>query len=137
MARMTPDEIDTILRTPLIGFIATIRPDITPHVTPVWYFYDGDLVHVAASTDSVKVRNVSSNPRASLSILHPEDHSRWVQVNGPVTLTKEGVSDVVRDMWKSYATGDDWEEGAEKALRDIDFILISITPDKLIGIIGE
>ena len=137
MARMTPDEIDTILRTPLITFIATIRPDMTPHVTPVWYIYDGDLVHVAADSKSVKVRNVSSNPRASLSILDPDDQSRWVQVNGPVTLTKEGVSDVVRDMWKSYAPGDDWEEKAEEILRDIDFILISVTPDKVIGIIGE
>ena len=51
MARMTPDEIDTILRTPLIAFIATIRPDMTPHVTPVWYIYDGDLVHVAADSN--------------------------------------------------------------------------------------
>lgn len=137
MARLTPDEIDTILRTPLIAFIATVKRDGMPHVTPVWYLYDGDRLLVAASTDSVKVRNVSGNPRASLSILDPDDHSRWVQVNGPVTLTKDGVSEVVRDMWKSYATGDDWEEGAEKALRDIDFILISITPDKVIGVFGE
>ncbi len=137
MARMTPDEIDTILGTPLIAFIATVKADGTPHVTPVWYLYDGEAVQVAASVDSVKVRNVRSNPRASLSILDPDDHSRWVQVNGPVTLTKDGVSGVVRAMWKSYAPGDDWEEKAEDILREIDFILISVTPEKVIGIIGE
>ena len=137
MARLTRDEIDTILRTPLIAFIATVKPNGMPHVTPVWYIYDGETVVVAASTDSVKVRNVSSNPSASLSILDPDDHSRWVQVNGSVTLTKEGVSGVVRAMWESYAPGEGWEEAAEQAMRDIDFILISVTPDKVIGIAGE
>ncbi len=137
MARMTPDEIEAILRTPLIASIATIKPDGSPHVTPVWFLYDDAAVQVAVSSTSVKARNVRSNPQVSLSILDGGDHSRWVQVNGPAALTKEGVSDVVRAMWRSYTEGDGWEESAEKVLRDIDFILISVTPVNVLGIIGE
>jgi hypothetical protein len=38
---MIPDEYADLLTRPLFGHRATIRPDGTPQVNPMWFSWDG------------------------------------------------------------------------------------------------
>ncbi len=134
---MTPEELDAFLRRPFIAFIATVKSDGSPHITPVWFHYDGVLVYVAASSSSVKVRNIKADPHVSLCIFTDTDRSRWVQVNGSASLSNEDIPDMVRTMSKNYLDEDDWERYSEQVLGEIEFTLITVNPGKILGIIED
>lgn len=46
----------------------TVRPDGSPHTTPVWFCLIKDTWWLASATRSVKVRNVAADPRLSLAL---------------------------------------------------------------------
>jgi PPOX class probable F420-dependent enzyme len=51
------------------GHLATLMPDGTPHVTPVWIDHEGDVVLVNTAEGRVKVKNVRKDPRVAISIV--------------------------------------------------------------------
>ena len=50
-----------------IGWLTTVAPDGTPQASPIWFLWDGDEVLVY-SLESLRVRNISSDPRVSLNL---------------------------------------------------------------------
>jgi PPOX class probable F420-dependent enzyme len=66
---MTPVEIDAFLthgtRT---AKLATSGPGGQPHVMPVWFVLDGDVLGFTTWGESVKGRNLSRNPRAAVMV---------------------------------------------------------------------
>jgi hypothetical protein len=55
-------------------WIASVRPDGRPHMTPVWFAWVGGKLYVSIDPDSVKNKNIAHNPRVALSLedgLHP------------------------------------------------------------------
>lgn len=51
-----------------IATLGTVRPDGSPHLTPVWYRYDDGDFLVSVDRDSRKHRNVQRDPRVELCI---------------------------------------------------------------------
>lgn len=49
-------------------WLTTLRPDGSPHTTPVWFVRDADVVWVATSRAAVKTRNLEHDPRVSLAL---------------------------------------------------------------------
>ena len=133
MGRMSQQEINDLLCEPNISIIATLHPDGTPHMTPVWHLIDGDRVILAVEEKSVKARNVRNDSRVALCIATRETPQRWAQVSGAAILSREGVADVVRKMSVHYMGVEKGERYAEQVLEDLNFILIKITPIKTIG----
>jgi F420H(2)-dependent biliverdin reductase len=57
-----------------IIWIASVRPDGRPHMSPVWFIYYEGKIYVSTDPKSVKVRNLLGNPHAVLALedgLHP------------------------------------------------------------------
>ncbi|MFF0478741.1 PPOX class F420-dependent oxidoreductase [Streptomyces sp. NPDC004284] len=79
-----PDSHIDLLQRPLFGHLATIRPDGSPHVNPVWYLWDGERLWFTTSTDRFKYRNIAKDPRVSLSVNDPDQPYRYVEVRGVV-----------------------------------------------------
>jgi F420H(2)-dependent biliverdin reductase len=55
-------------------WVASVRPDGRPHITPVWFVWVEEKIYISLDPNSVKVRNISSNNRVSLALedgLHP------------------------------------------------------------------
>jgi len=65
-----------------VAALATVRPDGRPHVTPVWYEYNGTEFVVSTFRTSQKLRNVSRKGFASLCIYSQEVPYRQVIVEG-------------------------------------------------------
>ena len=84
---MTPEDIEKFLKEPHIANLATVRPDGSPHVAPVWFLYDGEQVIVMVEKSAVKIRNIRHEPRIMLSIATDQTPYQYVLASGKATLT--------------------------------------------------
>ena len=133
MPRMTDDEIAEFLRLPLLSNLATLRTDGSPHLAPVWHLYDGEKLLILSSPTSVKVQNLRGDPRVGISIPRETEPHGFVQVNGTAELSEEWDRQVLWDMSINYQGQEEGARYAEQTYRDMEFVLITITPTKLIG----
>ena len=137
MGRLSQREINTILREPHISIISTVRPDGTPHMTPVWHLVDGEQVVVAVENTSVKARNVRRNPHVALCIALNESPQRWLLVNGAATIAHERIPELVRALSLHYLGAEEGATYAADVLRKLQFLLLRITPTSTIGFDGQ
>ncbi|MDP7628528.1 MAG: pyridoxamine 5'-phosphate oxidase family protein [SAR202 cluster bacterium] len=128
---MTPDEIDILLRRPLISYISTVRPDGGPHVTPVWHHYDGERAFVVAEDSSVKVNNLRLNPQAVLCIPTAIEPYKYVLVRGSTCLGYDSVNELTHVTAMNYLGNEEGKKYAKEALDQFNFIAITITPEKI------
>ena len=134
---MTPEQIEAYLSKPHIADLATVRPDGSPHVAPVWFLYEDGVVKVLAETSSVKVKNLKNEPRVSVSIATDQQPYEYVIVNGVAEVSGGDISDILRRISVHYQGPEEGERYAEKTLRELVLCLITIRPSKLIGWSGE
>jgi PPOX class probable F420-dependent enzyme len=78
--------------TKAYAYLATIMPDGSPQVTPVWFNTDGDDILINTARGRVKDLNMRVRPQVSLLIADPRDPLRYLQVRGRiVNFTEEGA----------------------------------------------
>lgn len=82
---IVPDSHQDLLTRPLFGHLATIRPDGTPQVNPMWFSWDGTFLRFTGTTTRYKYRNVTAHPEVAVSISDPEQPYRYLEVRGVVT----------------------------------------------------
>jgi len=81
---MIPDSHLDLLQRPLYAHLATIRPDGTPQVNPMWFSWDGEHLRFTNTTLRQKYRNVTAEPRVAISINDPDQPYRYLEVRGVV-----------------------------------------------------
>jgi PPOX class probable F420-dependent enzyme len=79
-----PDALADLLRDPNFGHLATVRPDGSPQVNPMWFLWDeeSNTVRFTHTTKRAKFRNLRANPAMALEVLDPEDAMRFVELRG-------------------------------------------------------
>ena len=130
---MTPEEIDALLKQPHIADLATVRPDGSPHVAPVWFHYDGEGVKVMAEPSAVKVRNIRHDARVALSIATNREPYQHVLVSGRCQVSYDGIPELLRSMAIHYKGRQEGLRYAERVLEETRFCILTITPSKLTG----
>lgn len=50
------------------AWLTTLRPDGSPHTTPVWFLLKGHTLWIASSRGNLKVRNIANDPRVSIAV---------------------------------------------------------------------
>lgn len=88
--------------------IATVMPDGTPQVTPVWIDSDGQNLLVNSARGRVKDRNLERNAAVAVAILDPENPYRYVQVRGVVVSAVEAGADEHIDALARRYLGTDY-----------------------------
>jgi PPOX class probable F420-dependent enzyme len=97
------DEAKRLLAGVNFGHLATLMPDGSPQVTPVWVDHDGEYVLVNTEEERQKPKNMRNDPRVALSITDSENPYKWVMIRGRVVdMTHEGGSDHIDKMAKKY-----------------------------------
>ena len=51
-----------------VVWLSTVRPDGTPHLVPIWFWWDGEALLVFSKPDAQKVRNLRANPSVMLAL---------------------------------------------------------------------
>ena len=99
-----PEKFDDLLRDKkAFASLATINPDGSPQVTPVWFDYDGKTLRINSARGRVKVRNMKEGAPVALAILDPDNPYRYVQVRGRIRrVTEEGADRHIDSLAKKY-----------------------------------
>src|SRR5215210_3028678 len=78
------------VKAPNFGYLATVMPDGSPQVSPVWVDVEGDFVLVNTATGRVKERNMRREPRVAISIADTDNQYEKVDIRGRVAEWVEG-----------------------------------------------
>ena len=62
--------------------LATVRVDGRPHVAPIWFDLDGDVLVFMTGENSVKARNMRRDPRVGLCVDEEEPPFHFVAIEG-------------------------------------------------------
>ncbi|MFE2935562.1 pyridoxamine 5'-phosphate oxidase family protein [Streptomyces sp. NPDC059278] len=106
VAAELPATARAFLTRPRTATLTTLRPDGTPHVTPVRFTFDTatGLVRVTTRAAARKARNVVAGGRAARVALCQADGFRWVTLEGRATVTDDPVrlTEAVRHYTARY-----------------------------------
>jgi PPOX class probable F420-dependent enzyme len=98
-----PDQAKDILSKQTFANLATLMPDGSPQVTPVWVDYEGDRIVINTAEGRAKPRNMRDDPRVALSATDPDNPYEAVIVRGHVSeMTHEGADEHIDAMAKKY-----------------------------------
>jgi PPOX class probable F420-dependent enzyme len=103
MAAKLDQYLDLLNDKKAFAHLATVMPDGTPQVTPVWFDYVGGAIRVNSARGRVKDRNMKEGAAVALSILDPDDPYRYLQIRGRVRkVTEEGAAAHIDSLAKKY-----------------------------------
>jgi PPOX class probable F420-dependent enzyme len=95
--------IRKLLKEPNFANLATLMPDGSPQVTPVWVDFDGTHILVNTAEGRQKPRNMRRDPRVAVSVFNQQDPYTYATVRGRVVeVTHEGADQHIDRMAKKY-----------------------------------
>jgi PPOX class probable F420-dependent enzyme len=107
MANTIPESYRDLFEKPAFAHLATIMPDGTPQVTPVWCDYDGTHIRINSAKGRVKDHNMRRNPRVAIEIMDPDNPYRYLAVRGRVAEITESGADAHIDVLAKKYLGQD------------------------------
>ena len=112
MASATPptltDDQVALLREKVLAHVATVMPDGSPQVTPVWVDTDGEAVLFNTAKGRLKYRNLRRDPRVAISIAARENDYRTVVLRGRAEFIEDGADDHIDRLAKKYLGADSY-----------------------------
>lgn len=104
-----PENFLDMFDRPIIANLATLMPDGSPHLTPVWIDYDDGYLMFTVIKGHVKDRNLAARPKVAVTLFDPENPFRYIMAKGTVVkITEDGAREHSQKMAKKYL-GEDGE----------------------------
>src|SRR5882757_6164391 len=129
MSATLSDELKKVLDGNVFVSIATIQPDGSPQVSPVWVKRDGDDVLIPTTVGRRKELNLRRDPRVTV-LVHPADAPySYAEIRGTVTLTEEGGQELINELSVKY-TGKPYGETNPSSHLDAPRVIVRVTPRK-------
>ena len=123
-----PDSHKDLLQKKAFANIATVNPDGSPQVTPVWFDADGEDLRINTARGRVKDRNLRHNSAVALSVMDPDNPYRYVQVKGRVTeVTESGADAHIDSLAKKYMDVDKYPYRRPGEVR----VIFKIRPERV------
>ena len=104
MATTIPPQFRDLLETKkAFAHLATLLPDGSPQVTPVWFDFDGTDLRINSAKGRVKDRNMRRDGRIAVAIQDPDNPYRYLAVRGRVEeITERGADAHIDALAKKY-----------------------------------
>jgi len=103
MAGAIPDQFKDLFSKGAFAQLATLMPDGSPQVTPVWCDFDGTNVRVNSAKGRVKDKNMRRDKKVALSVQDPENPYRYLAMRGEVVeITEDGADAHIDSLAKKY-----------------------------------
>jgi len=123
-----PDDYRDLFEKKTFAHVATVMPDGTPHVTPVWIDYDEERDRVLVNTERgrQKHRNVERDSKVGISMTDPDDPYRALSIVGEVeAVTTDGAREHIDELSRRYF-GEDYPSEIQT-----ERVLLVIRPDRV------
>ena len=103
MAAIPDKFLDLVKDKKAFANLATLMPDGSPHVTPVWFDYTNGVLRVNTAKGRVKARNMKAGAPVALAIMDPDNAYRYLQVRGRVKrMIEQGADAHIDSLAKKY-----------------------------------
>jgi len=130
MAAPVPDNFRDLFQKKAFASLATVMPDGSPQVTPVWFDWDGSHIRVNTAKGRVKDRNMRRTPTVALAILDPDNPYRHLAVRGRVVeMTEQGADAHIDALAKKYLGQDRYPYRRPGEVR----VIYKIQPERVAG----
>jgi PPOX class probable F420-dependent enzyme len=130
MAAIPDKYLDLLRQKKAFANLATVMPDGSPQVTPVWFDYDRGVIRVNTAKGRVKARNMKEGSAVALAIMDPDNPYRHIQVRGRVKrLTEEGANKHIDSLAKKYLGQDKYpyaQPGEVRVIYEIEPMSASV-----------
>ena len=104
-----PEKYQDLLQKKAFAQLATLMPDGSPHVAPVWFEFDGQNIVINTAKGRVKDKNMRRDPRVGLDILDPDNPYRHLSIRGRVVdVTEQGADAHIDKLSKKYLNVDSY-----------------------------
>lgn len=90
------DHARALLSGPNLAYLATLLPDGSPHVTPMWVALEGERILFGTVIGRVKERNLRRDPRVAFAVTDAANLYDKVDVRGRVVAVEEDPAEVRR-----------------------------------------
>ncbi|HEY4000939.1 MAG TPA: PPOX class F420-dependent oxidoreductase [Candidatus Xenobia bacterium] len=103
MAVQIPDKFKDLFDKKAFANLATLNPDGSPQVSPVWCELDGNTVIVNSVVGRHKDKNIKRDKRVALAISDPDNAYRYLEIRGKVVnITTDGGAAGIDKLAKKY-----------------------------------
>ena len=126
MAQLTQAQA-AFLQNPYIAVVTTLRPDGSPHSTPVWVDCADGQVSFNTARGRAKERHILADPRVSLTVVDPGEPYRWLSITGTAELVDGGADAQIDALAKKYLGADKYPFRREGERR----VTVRIAPRKI------
>jgi PPOX class probable F420-dependent enzyme len=122
--------LDLLTEKKAFANLATLMPNGSPQVTPVWFDYTNGAIRVNSARGRVKDRNMKEGSPVALAILDPDNAYRYLQVRGRVRkVTEEGAFEHIDSLAKKYLGQDKYPYHQPGDVR----VIYEIEPERVSG----
>lgn len=84
-----PESHYDILESCCYPVVCTMRPDGLMSANPVSMLWDGEFIRFSTLKNRMKYRNLLSDPRLSLCLVHPNNPMHYLEVRGRAELEED------------------------------------------------
>ena len=121
--------VEAFLAEPRNVIVAGLRKDGRPHVSPNWFFWDGDRFYVSTTRLRVKYKIFSRDPRVELVVDDATGH-RYVALSGTVEILEDVQPNLrlFRAIREKHGRQIPPDEALAADLIADDRVLLAITP---------
>ncbi|MEU9197587.1 PPOX class F420-dependent oxidoreductase [Streptomyces hundungensis] len=134
MSAELSDKLKELLDSPVFVNIATIQPDGSPQVSPVWVKRDGNDVLISTTVDRRKEKNLRRDPRVSVLLQRFDSPYEYAEIRGTAELTTEGGQELIDELSMKYS-GKKYREFNPASVDDAPRVVVRITPRKIVGML--
>lgn len=126
--KITDENIMRLIDGRNFAFLATVKKDGSPQVTPTWIDRDKDIILINTAEGRVKHRNVTNDPRVAISLVDDQNPYSMVTISGRVIeLTNEGANDHIDKLARKYLKVEKYPGHSPEIKR----IILKIKPEKI------
>jgi PPOX class probable F420-dependent enzyme len=126
------DKLKDILDTPVFVTLATIQPDGSPQLSPVWAKRDGDDILISTTVGRRKEGNIRRDPRVTVLVQPFDAPYTYAEVRGSATLTTEGGQQLIDELSLKYS-GKKYAEFNPQSAQDTERVVVRISARTVVG----
>jgi PPOX class probable F420-dependent enzyme len=103
MEEKIPVEFLDLFKKKAFGHLATVMPDGSPQISPLWVDYDGKYLILNSEKGRQKDRNMRRDARVAVEVQDPDNPYRYILVRGVVAeITEDGAVDSINTLSLRY-----------------------------------
>ncbi|MBO1337440.1 PPOX class F420-dependent oxidoreductase [Streptomyces sp. VRA16 Mangrove soil] len=132
MSAQLSDGLKELLDSKVFIGVATLQPDGSPQVSPVWVKRDGDDVLFSTTVGRQKEKNLRRDPRVTVLVQPADNPYAYAEIRGTADITTEGGQELIDELSLKY-TGKKYAEFNPSSADDAERVVVRVRARKVVG----